>query len=368
MHPRITGIGAVSALGVGSDALWSGALEGRVGIVERAYGDLVAYVGGAPVESAPGERAWRLARLATGEALAQAGGADSEMALVVATTKAAIERGQRYLEGDAPAQALYEMPLHRMATRLARELGLRGPVRTVSVACASGTTALGHAMRLIRRGRARRVLVVGADALCGFIVRGFASLRALADAPARPFDADRTGLSVGEGAAALVVEAGDGPALARIAGYGGSNDANHITGTSRDGSGLARALRLALADAGIDGAQVDLVSAHGTGTRFNDAMEGKGYRSVLGGNRAAVHGMKGATGHAMGAAGLLEAVLCVRGLQAGLWPPVAGLQTPDPEIDLDPVCGAPRPVDARWALSSSSGFSGINSAVVLCRA
>lgn len=356
MRARITGIGSVSALGMGVDALWSGVLAGRVAI-KCTYEYINLSTCEVPVGRAPADGVFALARAAAEEALA----GRSADALVVATTKGGVVHGQRFLEGTAPAAELLELPLHRVATRLARALRITGPVRTVSVACASGTVALGHALRLVRSGRAQRVLVVGADALCDFIVRGFASLRALSDAPARPFDVDRSGLSVGEAGAAMVVEAGDGPALARLAGYGGSNDANHITGPSRDGSGLRRAWQLALADAGTD--RVDLVSAHGTGTRYNDAMEGHAFAGL----GAPVHAVKGAVGHTMGAAGLLEAIVCVRALQGGRCPPVAGLVTPDPEIDLDLV-QAPRDVDARWALSTSSGFSGINAAVVLCRA
>jgi 3-oxoacyl-[acyl-carrier-protein] synthase II len=355
VNPRITGIGAVSALGVGVDALWSGALAGQVAIAPRQYGDLEAHVGAAPID-AP-DRLYGLAWSAAVEALA---GRDAD-ALVVSTTKGGIERGQRYLEGTAPASELLELPLHRLATRLARALRITGPVRTVSVACASGTVALGHALRLVRSGRASRVLVVGADALSAFVVRGFASLRALGDGPARPFDAERSGLSVGEAGAAMVLEAGDGPALATLAGFGAANDANHITGPSRDGAGLVRAWGLALADAGTD--RVELVSAHGTGTRYNDAMEGHAFAEL----GAPVHGLKGAVGHTMGAAGVLEAVLCVQALGAGRCPPTAGLVTPDPEIDLDLVTAA-RAIDARHVLSASSGFSGINAAVVLCRA
>lgn len=361
VYARITGIGAVSAFGLGSERLWEGALANRVALRRGPYG--AAFVGVAPLAAEGGGRALGLARAAVADTLDAP--LDPDTALVVATTKGGVRHGQRYLDGAAPAEALHELPLHRVAHHLAREHALRGPVRTISLACASGTSALGHALGLIRRGRARRVLVVGVDALCEFIVRGFESLRALAsDEPARPFDATRCGLSVGEGAAAMLLEAGDGPALARLAGYGASNDANHITGPSRDGAGLARALHAALFDADIGPDAVDLISAHGTGTRYNDAMEGLAYRGI----RAPVHGLKGAIGHTMGAAGLLEAVLCVEGLCAGLWPPIAGLETPDPEIDLDLVVGAPRSVDATWVLSSSSGFSGINAAVVLCRA
>ncbi len=364
MRARITGVGAVSALGIGVDALWSGTLAGRVALAPASYGDIDVFEGRAPVEAAPGERAFTLADLAVDEALGGVAPAP-DTALVVATTKAGIERAQDYVRGAAPAESLRDWPLHALAARIARRHGLRGVVETVSVACASGTAALGHGGRLVESGRAPRALVLGVDALCDFIVRGFASLRALGSGPAQPFDAERSGLSAGEGAAAMLLEPGPGPARAVLVGSGGSNDANHITGPSRDGSGLALAIARALEDAGLQPVDVDIVSAHGTGTRYNDAMEAKALASVFGAPPP-VHGLKGAIGHSMGAAGVLEAAVCVRALEEGVCPPTAGLGALDPEISLDVVL-EPRHLDLRCALSTSSGFSGVNAAVVLCR-
>lgn len=374
---RVTGLGAFTPLGEGVDALWRGVIEGLVAVGPSRrlrLGELAGVpVGEIEADAPPGEdRALWMARRAAGEAMRDAGWpadglARPDAALLVATTKGSLLLGQHALEGRTCAESLHDLPLFALAARLAASLRATGIVQTVSVSCASGTTALGQALRLVRQARAGRVLVVGVDTLSEFVVRGFFALRALAADRARPFDVNRSGLVVGEGAAALAVEAGEGPARALLCGYGGSNDAEHITGPSRDGAGLQRAVRAALSDAGRDAEQIDALSAHGTGTPFNDAMEGRAFSAILGARRVPVHGLKGAIGHAMGAAGAIEAAVCVRGIEEGLWPPTAGLQTLDPAIPLDVVHGAPRRVDARVVVSTSSGFSGINAAVVLCR-
>ncbi|MCB9727713.1 MAG: beta-ketoacyl-[acyl-carrier-protein] synthase family protein [Deltaproteobacteria bacterium] len=378
MNARITGLGAVTAWGLGVEATFAGALEGRIATGPSEALDLpelrAMHVGEALPRTAPGEdRAARLARLAVTEALADGGwdGArvrDPGTALLVATTKAGIGVGQHVLEGKAPADRLAAYPLAALGAELADELGVCGPVATISVACASGTAVLGHGLRLLRQGRARRVIVLGVDALSEFIALGFASLRATARGPARPFDVNRTGLVAGEGAAAVLLEGGEGPARARVVGYGGANDAVHVTGPAKDGRGLARALRMALRTAGMGPEQVDAVSAHGTATRYNDQMEGVAYRSVFGERPPPVHSLKGGIGHTMGAAGVVEAVVATRGLETGLWAPTAGFLEGDPELGLDIVHAEPRELPLACVVSSSSGFSGINAAVVLCRA
>jgi len=367
---RIVGLGAITALGDGVQPLWQGALDGVVATrTPRTLSlpELPSVVVGEALDVAPQRpRALALATQAALQALEDAGWERPD-ALIVASTKGGIGMAQRVLEKQLPAEALIHFPLYAPAAALARSLDVRGPVVTVSVACASGTTAVGHALRWIRQGRAHRVLVVGVDALSEFIVRGFAALRALGVGGARPFDATRDGLCVGEGSAAICIQSGSGPARATIAGAGGANDANHITGPARDGRGLIGAVTAALADATVSADDIDAVSAHGTATRFNDQMEGVALSAVFGGRPVPVHSIKGAIGHTLGAAGVIEAVLCVRGLETGLWPPTAGLVEQDPEIGLDVVADEPRTIRGRMVLSCSAGFSGINSAVVLCR-
>lgn len=378
MHARITGLGAVTAWGAGVEATFEGALTGRIATRPSEALDLpelaAMHVGEALPRTAPGvDRAGILARQAVAEALTDAGWepatvTDPRTALLVASTKAGIGVGQHVLEGRAPESRLDAYPLWALGGGLARELGLTGPVATISVACASGTTVLGHAVRLIRQGRADRVITVGVDGISEFIARGFASLRATARGPARPFDLHRTGLVAGEAAGAVVIEGGAGPARATIAGYAGANDAVHVTGPAKDGRGLIRALRGALAAAGLTPDAIDAASAHGTATRYNDLMEGTAYRAVFGDSGPPVHSLKGGIGHTMGAAGVVEAIVAVRCLELGAWVPTAGFQEADPEVGLDIVAGAPRELKLRHVISSSSGFSGINAAVVLCRA
>jgi 3-oxoacyl-[acyl-carrier-protein] synthase II len=218
------------------------------------------------------------------------------------------------------------------------------------------------------------VLAGGSDLLCRFVVAGFNCLRAT-DEVARPFDGRRRGLVLGEGAAIVVVEDAEhaarrGAAVrARILGCGAAGDAIHMTAPDREGGGVVRAVLAALDDAGLPATAVDFVSAHGTGTPFNDAMEACALGRVFGGHRPLVNSIKGAIGHTLGAAGALEAVLCAEVLGHGVVPPTAGLEEVDVACaGLDLVHGAPRARDVRLALSTSSGFAGANAALVLGRA
>jgi 3-oxoacyl-[acyl-carrier-protein] synthase II len=223
----------------------------------------------------------------------------------------------------------------------------------------------------IRAGRADVVLAGGTDLLCRFVVAGFNSLRATSDV-ARPFDRRRKGLVLGEGAAVLVLEsdaharARGARVRARVSGVGAAADAIHMTAPDREGAGAARAIRAALDDAGVAPADVGFVSAHGTGTPYNDAMEAAALTRVFGAGRIPVNSIKGAIGHTLGAAGALEAVLCTRVLETGLVPPTTGLDDVDPACaSLDLVHGGSRQVDTRTVVSTSSGFAGANAALVL---
>ena len=229
------------------------------------------------------------------------------------------------------------------------------------------------ALEWIRAGTCDAVLCGGVDAISEFVLSGFHSLRAHAKEPCRPFDGDRSGLNLGEGAAFLLVEAAE-HARARgqrirayLDGYGLSCDANHMTGPDRQGRGAARAMVAALHDAQLQPAAVDFVSAHGTATAFNDLMEARALAVVLGAGSAAtpVNSIKGTLGHTLGAAGAIEAVMAVRALEAQLIPPTAGHRERDPEIALDIVSGAARPARLATVLSTSSGFGGVNAALVL---
>lgn len=395
--PLLTGAGAVSPFGAGVEAFWQGALSGRSALAApRAFasGDLAAVLAGeVPADAAESwltaaERA-RLARsdrhalAAAREALAAAGldlaACDpTRVGVVVATTLGAMALGEAYLRArhagtPFDARRLLAWPYAATAATLARALGVRGPVLSPSIACASGTQAIGQARELILLGHADVVLAGGAEALCHFVIAGFSCLRATTATAVRPFDARRDGLALGEGAAMVVVESAaharrrGAPAGIAVAGTGLSGDAVHMTAPARDGAGALRAMQAALADAELDAAAVDVVSAHGTGTVYNDAMEMAALARLLGpaAGRVPVHGVKGAIGHTLAAAGAFEAILCARMLRDGVVPPTAGCEQLDPACTLDVVRGAPRPHAARVALSTSSAFAGNNAALVL---
>jgi 3-oxoacyl-[acyl-carrier-protein] synthase II len=382
IRAAITGLGAVTGFGPGAERLWAALVEGRRAMSEQAELTAaglkvgpVALVPSLPLD-APG-RAAQLALTAAREAIADAGNVarGPRFGIVCGTTLGGIGGWLQSVRSDAaeaPPRSTYAGPAQALAAAL--EPG--GPVEVPSVACASANAALGGALDLVRSGRCDVVLAGGVDALNDFVLSGFACLKALDVEPCRPFDRSRKGLNLGEGAAFLVIES-EAHARARGArvraffdGYGIAADAVHMTGPDREGRGAARAMQAALADGGATPDAVDYVSAHGTATVFNDLMESKALARVLGDRAAStpVNSIKSALGHTLGAAGALEALLCVRTLETGLVTPTPGLHEQDPEIHLDVVRDQPRSVGPRLALSTSSGFGGTNAAVIFRRA
>jgi 3-oxoacyl-[acyl-carrier-protein] synthase II len=374
----VTGVGAVSGFGRGAASLWSALVEGRRAMRLRATlpGQLSLF-DELPLD-AP-ERASQMALIAAEEAWADAGRPPSgaRLGVVVGTTLGGIggwlpvvrqnAAGELFQSAEAAPRWAWSGP----AQSLARAFGANGPVQTPSVACASGNVALGSALDLVTSGRADLVLAGGVDALHDFVVHGFGALKAADPEPCRPFDKSRRGLNLGEGAAFLVIES-EPHARARGArirafldGYGVSADAVHMTGPDREGRGAARAMAAALAQAQLQPSEIQYVSAHGTATPFNDLMEAKALALVFGAHIPPVNSIKSAVGHTLGAAGALEALLCVRTLETGLITPTPGLSEQDPEIALDVVRGQARSVEARAVLSTSSGFGGTNAAIVL---
>jgi 3-oxoacyl-[acyl-carrier-protein] synthase II len=246
-------------------------------------------------------------------------------------------------------------------------------------ACASGAQSIGEAMRWIERGEADLMLAGGAEAANTSLgVAAFAAMRALStrnDAPqaaSRPFDRDRDGFVMGEGAAVLVLESAEHAAArgARIrvelVGYAANGDAFHVALPPPDGEGAARCMRLALADAGIAPSSVEHLNAHATSTPAGDVAEARAIRAVFGrhAERLPVSATKSMTGHLLGASGALEALFCVRALETGILPPTINLEHPDPECALDHVANAARRASARIALSNSFGFGGANASLV----
>src|SRR5450830_1752570 len=388
--PRVvvTGMGARTAFGRGVEAFWEGALSGRSAIrpvtrfdTGRFHARHAALIDALDEQGDEGtEREALFARDAASEALGALaprppfGGARSGIAVGttlagngpltewLASRTAGVERRPR---GETGA----------LARDLAARHGARGPVSTVSVACASGAAALGLGAEWIRTGDADLVLAGGVDAISPFVFSGFDALRALSTTAARPFDVARDGLTLGEGAGFLLLEEEEharrrgAVILARVAGYGSGSDAHHMTRPDPEGRGLVRAIEAALLRAGRTASDVGFVSAHGTGTTFNDAMEEAALAHVLGAlaRTVPVNGIKGAIGHTLGAAGALEAILSVPVLLRQLVPPTAGHAASRADSPLAIVSGRrlipARPVTV--ALSTSAAFGGTNAALVL---
>jgi len=397
----LTGCGTISPLGCSVPNFWQGLVDGRSGLAPIRSFDTAGLghtLAGEVAGFVPADR--HLSRSDVGRldrigqyalAAARAALADAHLDLaktnrtrvgvIAATTLGSMPLGEAYLQSrqddsDFDARRLLHVPYAATATRLARTLAVRGPVISPSIACASGTHAVGLALELIQCGHADVVVAGGAEILCRFVVAGFNSLRATTPDTVRPFDARRNGLAIGEGAAMLIVESeaharGRGaPLEIQVAGSGLSSDAVHMTAPARDGAGAARAMRAALRAARVAPHQVDFISAHGTGTVYNDAMEMAAIATVFGeaAPRVPVNSIKGAIGHTLGAAGSFEAVMCTRVLRDGVVPPTAGCEQLDPSCRLDVVHGAARHVPVRTVLSTSSAFAGNNAAIVLRRA
>jgi 3-oxoacyl-[acyl-carrier-protein] synthase II len=259
---------------------------------------------------------------------------------------------------------------------VARRLGIVGPRTTIMTACSSSATAIGRAADLVRLGRVAVALAGGAEGLCRLTYAGFNALRAVSPEPCRPFDAERKGLSLGEGAAVLVLEeemharARGAEVLGFLAGWGMTADAHHMTAPHPEGDGAARAMLAALADAELAPEAIDYVNAHGTATPHNDAAEVLALRRVFG-ERAArlpVSSTKSMVGHTLGAAGAVEAVASLCALRGGYVPPTMGLERPDPAFGaLDFVPGAAREARVGAVLSSSFAFGGNNTVLVFTR-
>ena len=263
--------------------------------------------------------------------------------------------------------------------QIAIEYGLRGPNMAIVTACASGANAIGEAGEMIRRGAADVIVAGGSEAaIVNIAFAGFNVMNAISarndqpQAASRPFDLNRDGFVVGEGAAILILEEAEyaknrgATILAELVGYGTTNDAYHISAPAPNGSGAARCMKLALYDASLNPDQISYINAHGTSTPLNDSSETAAIKSALG--EAAysipVSSTKSMTGHLLGAAGAMEAIICIKALQEGKIPPTINYETPDPECDLDYVPNQSRTVDLRYAMSNSFGFGGHNASLI----
>lgn len=385
----IAGCGAVCATGLGMEPLQravaanTSALQRREIVVGKTGQSIVA--GFVPDEivvqlraayaAHSDSRAFLFAAVALREAVENAGKILAPIpplrrGFVLSTTKANIE-ALDHLVRQQPVSAVAQRQIQPafLAADLAKAFDCRGPVQCVSAACISGLSALQQGTALIRRGLAEVVFVAGVDLISQFVLSGFNSLKSLDPEGCRPFDHLRIGLSLGEGAAAIVLVKRDllsSPAIL-LSGGGTSNDANHLTGPSRDGAGLALAIRRALAKAKVAPEQIDYINAHGTGTPYNDAMESLALRSVFGDHVPPFSSNKGIFGHTLGMAGVLETALCVSAMQNNLLPGTPRLTERD-SIAPESLLAEPQPATSlRRILKMNCGFGGTNAALVLER-
>lgn len=402
----ITGVGCVSPLGLDASSTWDAAAAGRSGVRRITRFDPSAYpvhfAAELPqdvvIEDFPAKEARRLDRFIL-YALAAAGEALKDSGLEVTDANRdriaiAIGSGVGGLESITNADRMLIKSGVRRVTPFAipmticnlgtgyvsMHFGLRGPGLCHVSACATASHSLGEAARMIERGDADVAVAGGSEAPIVHVgVAGFAAMKALStrnDEPqraSRPFDVDRDGFVIGEGAGVMILESEEharargARVRAELAGYAATSDAHHLTQPSQEGA--ERCMRLALRDAGVDPSDVDYLNAHATSTPTGDVSEAGAIRSVFGHHtdRLPVSATKSMTGHLLGAAGAIEALFCLFAIENGLIPPTINLDTPDPECPLDHVAHKARASDVRVALSNSFGFGGTNAALVMRR-
>lgn len=404
----ITGMGCISPLGNDPDRLWKNILDGKSGVKRITHYDTTDFKCKIAAEVLDfdglalfGSREVRRMDRFTQFALAAAQQALQNSALVVGDHNrdrigvvigtgigglhTIYEQMQVFLQRGPNRVSPFLVPMMLpdiAAGVVAIYLNLRGPNLAVVSACATGTNALGEAAEIIRRGQADVILAGGSEsvivpiAMAGLSVMG--ALTERNDEPeraCRPFDLNRDGFVMGEGSAVLVLEdlqhaqQRHAPILAEISGYGCTNDAYHISAPAENGSGAARCMKIALASGGFRLNDIHYINAHGTGTKLNDKSETAAIKTVFGEQsyRIPVSSTKSMTGHLLGAAGALEAILCVKALQDQIIPPTINYETPDPECDLDYVPNRARPATLRHVMSNSFGFGGHNATIILSK-
>lgn len=378
----ITGIGAVSCCGIGANTLFEGLLSGTFSDDRRIPNfDPLDWFGSKEVRRV--DRFAQVSFAAAMEAVQDAGlgDVDPERAGVIfgtgiggmttLTAQAAVlaERGP---DRVTPFLAPMMMP-NAGAAQISMRQGWTGPAETVTTACAAGTHALGAAARLVASGRVDVVIGgSGESVMDPLTFAGFKNMTALSTTGvSKPFDVDRDGFILSEGAGALILENWDlavargARIYAEILGAGSTSDAFHITAPRSDGSGARRCMEIALEDAGISKGEVGHINAHGTSTPLNDLSEATAISALFGATTPPVTSAKGVTGHSLGGAGAIEAVASVLTIERGMIPPTIGLTTIDPEIAIDVVHGEPRPLPSPIILSNSFGFGGHNGCLVI---
>jgi 3-oxoacyl-(acyl-carrier-protein) synthase len=376
----VTGLGAVSSLGVGVPVLWEALLAGRCGIGPLTRLDPAMHrighageVRGFTVDPSAksDDLAVQYALAACREALAGVSEDDrGEIAIVLGSNFGAMARTERLLDGDLGERG--PCFIGDVTDEVAEALGLGGVRSTLSLSCASGNAAIGRAADLIRSGRAELAVACGYDAISEIVWSGLCSLRAMTQDVLRPFDRRRDGTIFAEGAGAMLLESeasasrrGVTP-IGRFLGYATTSNAFHMTHPDADGAGMARAMREALRDAELNPDAIDHINAHATGTPSNDKLETAAIKTIFGERAKAIpiNGLKAMLGHAMGAVSALEAIACVLSIRDGVIPPTIHLEEPDPECDLDYVPNTPRRMKIRYAMNNSAGFGGCNATTI----
>jgi len=404
----VTGIGAITPIGLGREGLWNGlrAERSAVGPVTRfdpspfrshVAAEVSDFV---PTDHLDERRSRRFDRFAQFSVVASRMAIDDSglvlerenrerigamMGSALGGVAYAEDQMGKYMAGGLRAvDATLALAVFGGAAscNVAIEFGVYGPNSTNAMSCASGTIAVGDAFRAIRGNYADVMICGGAEAPLSTLCYGaFSLIRAMStrnDDPAtasRPFDRDRDGFVMGEGSAVLILEereralARGAPVYAEVLGFGMTNDGHHMTAPRPDGSQAARAMRVALEDAHVDGGEIGYVNAHGSSTPLNDPTETLAVKLVLGDHayRVPMSGTKGYYGHALGASGAIEAAICALALHRRWLPPTVNLTSPDPACDLDYVAGTGRAAEPETIISNSFGFGGINTSLVMRR-
>lgn len=401
----VTGLGAITPIGNDVASFWQGLKDKKVGIAPITYFDTTDYkakLAGEvkdfdPKKYMDPKAARRMepfsqyAVAAAGEAIAQAGlDMEKEDLFRVGTSIGsgigslqAMEREHKKMLEKGPNRVnplLVPMMISNMAVgNVAMHYGLKGKSINVVTACATGTNSIGEAFRSIQYGEVDVMVAGGTEsAITPLGMAGFAALTALStnddpETASRPFDKDRDGFVMGEGAGIVVLESLEhaqkrgAKILAEVVGYGGSNDAFHITSPAEDGSGAAYAMEMALKDAGIAPEKIDYINAHGTSTHHNDLFETMAVKKALGDHayKVKINSTKSMIGHLLGAAGGVEFIACVKSIEDGFVHATAGLKEAGEGCDLDYTMGEGVPMDIHYALTNSLGFGGVNASLVI---
>ncbi|HHN66360.1 MAG TPA: beta-ketoacyl-[acyl-carrier-protein] synthase II [Nitrospirae bacterium] len=401
----ITGLGAITPLGTGVQKSWDALLQGRSGISRITHfdpGDLPVHIAGEVKDFDPADYiepkeikkmdrfihfALAASQMAVDDAQLKIDSSNADrvgviigsgiggLPMIEHYTKVLNERGYRRITPFFIPMSIINLASGRVSIRF----GAKGPNSAVVTACSSGSHAIGDAFKIIQRGDADVMIAGGSEAVISPLgVAGFTVMKALSrrnDEPekaSRPFDAERDGFVMAEGAGIVILEELEyarkrgARIYAEIVGYGMTGDAYHITSPSPDGDGAARCMSLAVKDAGVQPQEVDYINAHGTSTKYNDELETLAIKNVFGehAHKLAVSSTKSMTGHLLGAAGGVEAVICVLSICNSIVPPTINLDNPDPECDLDYVPHRAREMEVRYALSNSFGFGGTNACLL----